>query len=88
MSSFKKLLLATLAVSVLQPALADEKPPPGAMALSSVLTKLEQQGYTPIVDVSLDNGRWEVETYKGAEKRDLEVDPNTGKILSDQPDRD
>lgn len=85
----KNLLLAFIIGTVLQqPALADDKPPPGAMALSTVLTKLEQQGYTPIIDVSLDNGRWEVEAYKSDEKRDLEVDPNSGKILSDKPNGD
>lgn len=88
MSSIKKLLIAAVAACVLQPALADEKPPPGAMALSTVLTQLEQQGYTPITDVSLNNGRWEVEAYKGSEKRDLQVDPNSGEILSDKPDED
>lgn len=87
MTSIKKLLIAGITASALQPALADEKPPPGAMALSTVLTKLEQQGYTPITDVSLDNGRWEVEAYKGDEKRDLEVDPNSGEILTDKPDK-
>ncbi|MFC6635065.1 PepSY domain-containing protein [Microbulbifer taiwanensis] len=91
MQSFKKLLpavIATVAAATGLPALADDRPPPGAMALSTVLTKLEQQGYTPITDVSLDNGRWEVEAYKGDEKRDLEVDPNSGEILSDKPDTD
>lgn len=88
MSPVKTFLLAFLAASAVQPALADEKPPPGAMALSTVLTKLEQQGYTPIIDVSLENGRWEIEAYKGMEKRDLEVDPNTGEVLSDNPDKD
>ncbi|WP_323847176.1 PepSY domain-containing protein [Microbulbifer magnicolonia] len=88
MRSIKSLLLAAAAAVALQPALADEKPPPGAMALSAVLIKLEQQGYTPITDVSLEKGRWEVEAYKGGEKRDLQVDPNSGDVLSDKPDRD
>ncbi|MCW8125229.1 PepSY domain-containing protein [Microbulbifer halophilus] len=88
MRTIRHLLLASLAAAAMQPALADDKPPAGAMALSIVLTKLEQQGFTPIIDVSLDNGRWEVEAYKESEKRDLEVDPNSGKILSDQPDND
>lgn len=67
---------------------SNEKPPPGAMALSTVLTKLEQQGYTPIVEVTLDNERWEIEAYKGTEKRELQVDPNSAEILSDEPDAD
>lgn len=88
MRTAKHLLFATLIAATAQPALADEKPPAGAMALSTVLTKLEQQGYRPIIDVSLDNGRWEIEAYKRSEKRDLEVDPNSGKVLSDKPDKD
>lgn len=67
---------------------SDEKPPPGAMALSTVLTKLEQQGYTPIVEVTLENEHWEVEAFKGTEKRELKVDPNSAEILSDEPDED
>lgn len=67
---------------------SDEKPPPGAMALSTVLTKLEQQGFTPIVEVTLENERWEVEAFKGTEKRELQVDPNSAEILSDEPDTD
>ncbi|SHF96541.1 Peptidase propeptide and YPEB domain-containing protein [Microbulbifer donghaiensis] len=88
MPPIKRLLLAAIAVSALQPALADEKPPPGAMALSTVLTKLEQLGYTPIIAVTLENGHWEVEAYKGSEKRELEVNPNTAEILTDEPDDD
>lgn len=79
------LLIAGAALSPIT--FADEKrPPPGAMALSTVLTKLEQQGYTPIIEVSLDNGRWEIEAYKEGEPVKLEVDPNTSDILSEQPD--
>lgn len=89
MGPVKTLVIAALTgLSLQQSALADEKPPAGAMALSVIVTKLEQQGYTPIVDVSLDGGRWEVEVYKNSEKRELKIDPNTGKILSDKPDKD
>ncbi|WP_295800059.1 PepSY domain-containing protein [uncultured Microbulbifer sp.] len=76
-------------IAVLQPALAnDEKPPPGAMALSVILTQLEQQGYTPVVEVSLDNARWEVEAYKEGQKYQLEVDPNSGEIVEVRKDSD
>ncbi|WP_288132279.1 PepSY domain-containing protein [Microbulbifer sp.] len=67
---------------------ADEKPPAGAMALSMVLTKLEQQGYTPITDVSLERGLWEVDAYKNGEKFDLKVDPNSGEVKSMKRDKD
>ncbi|GAA5445359.1 hypothetical protein Misp06_03561 [Microbulbifer sp. NBRC 101763] len=86
MKTTYQLLLASIAAVALHPALADEKPPPGAMALSTVLTKLEQQGFTPIVEVDLDNGRWKIEAYKGDQKHDLEVDPNSAEVLSDKPD--
>ncbi|MCO1334203.1 PepSY domain-containing protein [Microbulbifer sp. OS29] len=81
-----KLFLAVIAATALATAFANEKPPPGAMALSTVLTKLEQQGYTPIVEVDLDNGKWKVEAYKGGQKYDLKVDPNTAEIESEKPD--
>ncbi|MFI2812701.1 MULTISPECIES: PepSY domain-containing protein [Microbulbifer] len=90
MNPLRSLLVAALFASASMPhALAadedEEKPPPGAMALSTVLTQLEQQGYTPIIEVSLSDERWEVEAYKTGEKRELEVDPNSGEILSDKP---
>ncbi|MFA0811081.1 PepSY domain-containing protein [Microbulbifer epialgicus] len=86
MKPINKLILATIVAAAFHPAIADEKPPPGAMALSTVLTKLEQQGFTPIVEVDLDKGRWKVEAYKGDQKHELEVDPNSAEILSDKPD--
>ncbi|MFV8782150.1 PepSY domain-containing protein [Microbulbifer sp. SA54] len=76
--------LGTLAFA--QPLLADEKPPPGAMALSVVLTKLEQQGFTPIIEVSLEKERWEIEAFKEGEKYELLVDPNSGEILESKTD--
>ncbi|USD22621.1 PepSY domain-containing protein [Microbulbifer variabilis] len=86
MKFFSRMLLALIAATTLQVAIADEKPPPGAMALSMVLTKLEQQGYTPIVEVDLERGRWKVEAYKGDQKYDLIVDPNSAEVQSEKPD--
>ncbi|WP_043317120.1 PepSY domain-containing protein [Microbulbifer sp. HZ11] len=93
MKNVKNSLLAVTlsgfaAVAAAQANANDEMPPPGAMALSSLLTKLEQQGYTPVVDVSLERGRWEVEAYKEGRKWDLEVDPNSGEILEVKEDKD
>ncbi|SDK68960.1 PepSY domain-containing protein [Microbulbifer yueqingensis] len=82
----RNLLMASLLAVLAAPAaLADEhKPPPGAMALSMLLTKLEQQGYQPIIEATLVDEHWEIEAYKTGEKRELEVDPNTGEVLSDE----
>ncbi|GAA5525700.1 hypothetical protein Maes01_02272 [Microbulbifer aestuariivivens] len=78
-------LALTLTAAILPlAAAADDKPPPGAMALSTVLTALEQRGYTPIVEVSLDDERWEIEAYKEGKPVKLKVNPNTGEILSEQ----
>lgn len=81
-------LSSIAAMTATQASAKDEMPPPGAMALSTLITKLEQQGYTPVVDVSLDRGHWEVEAYKEGKKFDLEVDPNSGEILQMKEDRD
>lgn len=93
MKNVKNSLLAVTlggiaAVAAAQTSAKDEKPPPGAMALSAIVTKLEQQGYVPVIDVSLGNGRWEVEAYKEGKKWELEVDPNTGEIIEVKQDMD
>lgn len=67
-------------------ALADEAPPADAMPLSEVIKSVEDEGYERISDVSFDDGKWEVDAYKGEQKRDLEVDPHSGDILSDKED--
>lgn len=93
MKNVKNSLLAVTlggiaAVTAAQASAKDEKPPPGAMALSAIVTKLEQQGYVPVVDVSLDDGHWEVEAYKEGKRWDLEVDPNSGEIVNVKEDSD
>lgn len=93
MKTVKNSLLAVTlsgiaAMTAAQANAKDEMPPPGAMALSMLITKLEQQGYTPVVDVSLEQGRWEVEAYKEGKKFDLKLDPNSGEILQMREDRD
>lgn len=67
-------------------ALANDTPPADAKPLSEVVKSLEDEGYERISDVSFDDGKWEVDAYKGEQKRDLEVDPHTGDILSDKED--
>ncbi len=86
MKSLLKSSLLTLPLLLPTAALADERPPSGAKPLSSIIQDLEKQGFTPVLDVSLDHGHWEVEALKGTERRELKVDPVSGKILSDRPD--
>ena len=66
--------------------LADERPPEGAKPMSELAKMIEEQGYSPITEISFDRGQLEVEAYKGTKKRELKVDPKSGKILSDRRD--
>ena len=83
------LAIATL---ILTPtAFSDEKPDSSARPLSQVIKMLENKGYTPIVDVELDDvelddADWEVEAYKNDSRRELRIDPVTLEILSGRKD--
>jgi hypothetical protein len=65
---------------------AGEMPPQNAKKLSHIIQLLESKGFAPITEVSLDRGVWEVEAYKNGQKRELHVDPITGRILSNRHD--
>lgn len=64
----------------------DDRPPADALKLSEVVQKLEQQGFHPVVDIEFDDGVWEIDAYRGNDKRELQVDPLTGKVLRDRDD--
>lgn len=36
--------------------------------------------------IEFDDGVWEIDAYRGADKRELQVDPRTGKVLRDRDD--
>ncbi|MGR6034274.1 MAG: PepSY domain-containing protein [Candidatus Nitrosoglobus sp.] len=78
-------IISALAVSSAI-ALADEKPPQNIKPLSEIVTSLEQQGFKQITEIEFEKGKWEVEVYQDNQKRELEVDPSSGKILSNKPD--
>lgn len=67
-------------------AAADEVPPKSAKPLSEVLRGIEQHGYTPVISVYLENGRWQLQAFKAGQKRALKVDPLSGRIISDKQD--
>ena len=66
--------------------LAGEKPPVGAVPLSEIAKSLEGKGYSPITEISIDDGVWEVEAYKEGQERELKVNPVNGDIISDRLD--
>jgi len=85
--------MKTLIISILfsllflqQTSIAAEMPPQNAKLLSEIVRTLEEQGYNPIVDIEFDDDRWEIEAYKEGVKRELRVEPVSGKIISDRKD--
>lgn len=60
--------------------------PTEKLPMSKVVKLLESKGFAPIVDVSFDDGAWEVETYRGDEFLELTVDPVSGEVLSENHD--
>lgn len=78
-------ILFILAFASIQ-TMAAERPPVNAKPLSDIIKRLENQGYAPVIEVSLDDGVWEVEAYKDNVLRELLVHPATGEIHSDRID--
>ncbi len=65
---------------------AGEMPPANSMKLSDVVKLLEAKGYSPITEISIDNGVWEVEAYKNGREHELKINPVNGEIISDRLD--
>lgn len=76
------LLAAAVAPAV---AVSQEKSEPTSPIIK-VVAALEKADYGPFIEVSLDDGVWEVEVYKGDESVELRVDPKTYKVLSEHRD--
>ncbi len=58
-----------------------------ALDYSTIRSKLHSLGFKPITDVKFVGGRWKIKARYGGERRALEVDPDSGLIISDRPDR-
>ena len=84
----KTLIIAVLFSTMLfmQTSIAAEMPPNDAKPLSELVRALEEKGYSPFVDIEFEDGKWEIEVYKEGVKRELIVDPVSGKIVSDGKD--
>lgn len=65
---------------------AGDRPPADAKPLSEIVKSIEDQGYSPVTEVEMEKGIWEIEAYKDNQERDLRVDPITAEIISDRPD--
>jgi len=66
---------------------AGERPPLEAMPLVDIINMLEKKGFSPITQLSFDEGVWEVDAYNpDQEPRELTIHPVTGEILSNRRD--
>lgn len=77
--------IAVVAGVPLTVVLADQ-PSPDMKPIAEIVEQLEGKGYGPFIEVSFDDGRWEVETYKNDAPYELSVDPRTGNVLSEHRD--
>jgi uncharacterized membrane protein YkoI len=75
------LALIVLAVTPLS-GQAEPRPAGTAKTLLEIVTALEKT-YDPIVEVSFDDGAWEVEAFKGDVAYELAVDPVSGAVVSE-----
>jgi uncharacterized membrane protein YkoI len=60
--------------------------PSESKPLAQIVSALEEQGFTPIVEVSFDDGVWEVEAFREDQALELSVDPVSGKVISEHRD--
>ncbi len=57
-----------------------------ALSMIEIVQRLEKVGYGPFTELSMDDGRWEVEARKQDTSLELAVDPISGDILSEHRD--
>ena len=90
MSFFKSIVLASAAaatpVAAITAAPGDAAKPEEVRPIVKVVRQLEQAGYAPFTELSMDHDVWEAEVYKDDVPYELHVDPQTGEILSEHRD--
>lgn len=57
----------------------NELPPQGSLPLSTIVASLEKQKLGVITEVEFEDGFWEVKIHKNGTKRQLNMDPKTGR---------
>lgn len=66
---------------------AEPTPRADAMTLSELLQTVTNSGsYQDFEEVSFERRYWEIEVYRDGQKRELHVDPMTGKVIADRID--
>jgi hypothetical protein len=65
-----------------------DKPGADWMPAEQVKQKLMDAGYSSITELEADDGHWEGEGMKNGVKMEFHVDPKTGAITKEKPDKD
>lgn len=81
-----KYALITAVVASPLLALAADRPPRDVKPLEEIVAQMEKAGYAPIIEVSFDDGYWEVEALKEGQAVEAMVDPKTGEVVSEHRD--
>ena len=85
----KKLAAVVFAVALsagsLNPARA-ERPGPDWMPAQQVIEQALKSGFTQVIKIEADDGRWEGEGIKDGKKMDFHADPKTGVITFEKLD--
>lgn len=66
----------------------EDKPGADWMPSDQVRQMLMSKGYTSVIKLEADDGHWEGEGMKNGVKVEFHVDPRTGAITKEQPDKD
>lgn len=78
-----------LTVGLAGPAMAKkDKPGSDWIPAEQVKQKLMDAGYSSITELEADDGHWEGEGLKNGVKMEFHVDPKTGAITKEKPDKD
>ncbi|WP_267428153.1 PepSY domain-containing protein [Methylobacterium sp. GC_Met_2] len=82
-------LILAAAFAFAGPVLAkDDKPGPDWIPADQVKQKLMDVGYSSITELEADDGHWEGKGVKNGVKMEFHVDPKTGAITKEKPDKD
>lgn len=75
-----------LSILVEHPEDPQQRPSTRSLTAREIATRLEQAGFSPILELEWDHAQWEAEAVSAEGRRHLKIAPATGEILSNQAD--
>lgn len=89
MKQFATLSLAfVLAIGATGAWAGKDKPGADWIPADQVRQRLMEAGYSSVTELEADDGHWEGEGVKNGVKMEFHVDPKTGAITKEKPDKD